>query len=345
MDAVIITGADGFIGHHFVEHLLVQRPSCRLQAICSFSHGGVGERLTSPPRLAAALASGQLEVLVADLTRPLSRFVESRLVPGAPIVNFASRSHVDTSLGEPAAFFADNVQIALNVLELARRLRPAALIQISTDEVYGPAPTGHRHREWEAILPSNPYSASKAAQEAAAIAWWRAYGVPVIVTNTMNNIGERQNPEKFLPMVLKRVLAGETVHIHAVEREAGWVVGSRHYLHARNHADALLFLLDRFAGRVPAYRADEVERPLRFHIAGEEEVSNLDLALRVADIVGRELRYELLDAHSARPGHDLRYALDSTALSDLGWRPPVPLWESLERTLRWTMAHPEWLDG
>lgn len=340
---VIVTGADGFIGHHFVEHLLVTRPTWRLHLMCSFSHGGVGERLTRAPRIAAALQSGQVEVHVADLTRPLSRQLVERVAGTDVIVSFASRSHVDTSLAEPASFFRDNVDIALNVLELARTLRPGMVVQISTDEVYGPAHGDTKHREWDPIVPSNPYAASKAAQEAAAASWWRAYEVPVVITNTMNNIGERQAAEKFVPMIIRRVLHGEPVQVHAVQDGGRWIVGSRHYLHARNHADAVLFLIDRYLGSVPTYRYGEVERPLRYHIAGEHEVDNLALAQRVAAVIGRELVYELHDAHSARPGHDLRYALDATAIADLGWKAPVELWESLERTVRWTLAHPEWL--
>lgn len=340
---VIITGADGFIGHHFVEHLLVARPTWRQHLLCSFSHGGVGERLVRAPRIAAALRSGQCQVHTADLTRPLSTQLVHQLAGSDVIVGFASRSHVDTSLAEPAPFFRDNVDIALNVLELARAIEPGIVVQISTDEVYGPAHPGTKHREWDPIVPSNPYAASKAAQEAAAAAWWRAYGVPVVVTNTMNNIGERQAAEKFVPMIIRRVLAGEPIHVHAVNDGGRWIVGSRHYLHARNHADAVLFLIDRFCGVVPSYRYGEVERPLRFHIAGEHEVDNLALAQRVAAVIGKELVYELHDAHSARPGHDLRYALDATAIADLGWRAPVELWESLERSVRWTLANPEWL--
>ena len=341
---VIVTGADGFIGHHFVEHLLVTRPSWRQHLICSFSHGGVAERLTRAPRIAQALAAGQVEVHVADLTRPLSRQLVQRVVGSDVIVNFASRSHVDTSLAEPAAFFRDNVDIALNVLELARALEPGLVVQISTDEVYGPAAAGTRHVEWDPIVPSNPYAASKAAQEAAAAAWWRAYDVPVLITNTMNNIGERQAAEKFVPMIIRRVQRGEVVPIHAVRDGDQWIVGSRHYLHARNHADAVLFLIDHFAGNVPSYRYAKSEKPLRFHIAGEHEIDNLTLAQHVAEAVGKPLVHELHDAHSARPGHDLRYALDASALAELGWRAPVDLWQSLARTVRWTLANPEWLD-
>jgi len=340
---IIVTGADGFIGHHFLEHLLVNRPDWRIQAVCSFRHGGIGDRLSRSPRISDALADGRVTVHTADLTCPLSLQLVEEFKGAEFIGNFASRSHVDKSLSDPGPFVRDNLDIALTMLQLARTIRPRVFVQISTDEVYGPAHGNQRHAEWEAIAPSNPYSASKAAQEAVAFSWWRAYGVPVIITNTMNNVGERQAPEKFIPMVIKRVLAGQEVPVHAVHAADGWRVGSRHYLHARNHSDAVLFLLERYAGSFPCYRYGQTERPPRFNVVGDTEVTNLELAQAVAKAAGKPLRHTFLDAHSARPGHDLRYALDGSALRSLGWRPPVEFWESLERTVKWTVAHPEWL--
>ncbi len=343
---ILVTGADGFIGHHFMEHLLVNRPSWSMDAICSFREGGIAERLTQAPHIANALADGQVVIHTADLTCPLSRQLVSRLSGVDVIVNFASRSHVDTSLESPARFVRDNVDIVLTMLELAKTVQPKLFVQISTDEVYGPAMDKHRHKEWEAIAPSNPYSASKAAQEAVAFAWWRAYGVPMVITNTMNNIGERQSAEKFVPMVIKRVLDGSTVRIHAVQdpETSTWRVGSRCYLHARNHADAILFLIEQLIpSGVPTYKYAEVAHPPRFNVVGEVEMDNLQLAQAVADHVGKPLRYELHDAHSARPGHDLRYALNGAKLRDLGWRAPVPFDEALRRTVAWTLEHPEWL--
>ncbi len=341
---VLVTGADGFIGHHFVEHILVNRPEWRVHALCSFRHGGIGERLTKTPRIAEALGSRRFIPHTADLTCPLSPQLVAELRDVQLIVNFASRSHVDASLEDPVPFFRDNVDIMLTMLQLAKEIEPRVFVQISTDEVYGPAHGTHRHREWDAIAPSNPYSASKAAQEAAAFTWWRAYGVPVVIVNTMNNIGERQAPEKFVPMIIRKVLAGEPVRVHAVpDGKSEWRAGSRHYLHARNHADAILFLSEHFAEDFPIYRFGECEKPPRFHVVGDVEVDNLKLAQAVARVVGKPLRFEYFDAHLARPGHDIRYALDGSALAELGWRAAIPFWESLERTVKWTQAHPEWL--
>ena len=210
-------------------------------------------------------------------------------------------------------------------------------LQISTDEVYGPAPDGHNHKEGEPHKPSNPYSASKAAQEDVCYAYWRTYDLPIAITNTMNIIGEMQDPEKFLPMLIKGIKAGHKVTIHA--NADGSKIGSRYYLHARNQADALLFLLNNVD--FPRYKdGNDIGR---FNVVGEREVTNLELAQMVADILGKELSYELVDFHSSRPGHDLRYALDGSKMAALGWQAPLSLDESLKNTVEWTIAHPEWL--
>jgi len=212
------------------------------------------------------------------------------------------------------------------------------VIVISTDEVYGPVRAGSPgHPEWAAVIPSNPYSASKAAQEAIAVSYWRTYGLPVTITNCMNLFGERQDGEKFLPMLISRISQGQTATIHGTAGN----IGTRHYLHARNLADALLHILT----ALPPRQFPGADRPDRFNIASAEPVSNLELALDVASIIGEPLRYELVDFHSARPGHDPHYGLDPAKLTAAGWKPPVDFRDSLERTVRWSMSHPEWLAG
>jgi dTDP-glucose 4,6-dehydratase len=201
--------------------------------------------------------------------------------------------------------------------------------------VYGPGVEGHK--EWSPILPSNPYAASKAAQEAIAISYWRSYDVPLMITNTMNVVGERQDPVKFLPKTIRALLRDERITIHGRQGD----IGSRHYLHARNAADAWVWLLQ---NRKPAAFALGDARPDRFNVCGLQRVDNLALAHEVALILGKKLRYELVDFHSARPGHDPHYALDGAKLAAAGWKAPVEFTESLVRTVRWTVAHPHWLE-
>jgi dTDP-glucose 4,6-dehydratase len=202
--------------------------------------------------------------------------------------------------------------------------------------VYGPVTGGQVFPEWSPLIPSNPYSASKAAQEAIAIAYWRSYGVPVTIINCMNLIGQRQDGEKYLPTLIRLVSQGAEVSIHGSRDE----IGTRFYLHARNLADALLFIL-LWAPPLPFPDAD---RPDRFNVVGPDRLSNLELAQLVAGHVGQPLKYRLVDFGSARPGHDAHYGLDGTKLARLGWKPPVPLEDSIRRIVAWTLNHAEWLE-
>jgi dTDP-glucose 4,6-dehydratase len=151
----------------------------------------------------------------------------------------------------------------------------------------------------------------------------------------MNLIGEMQDPEKYIPMVMRRILKGEKVSIHG---SLAGEIGSRFYLHARNQADALLFLLGK---DFPKF--GDSDKPEKFHIVGEKEIDNLELAKLIANHMNKELNYEIVDFHTSRPGHDLRYALDGSKIASLGWQAPVSLIDSLKKTINWNLAHPDWL--
>jgi len=339
---ILITGAGGFVGHHTVEHLLANTDH-HLILVDSFRHRGKYDRLREvfaplPPSQRARIAT-----VVHDLRAPFTAQTVDTLGPINVILNIASESHVDRSLSDPVPFVKNNIDVALNMLELARTLPDLSLfVQVSTDEVYGPVPRGRASAEWDPIIPSNPYAASKAAQEAIAVSYWRSYGVPVIITNTMNIIGERQDPEKFLPMVIRNITRGDPIPVHAAP---DGTPGSRVYLHARNQADALLWLIGKGTPTVYDRHNNMPQRPDRHNIAGESESTNLQIVEKVAAILGREPFIDLVDFHSTRPGHDLRYALDSATTRAAGWKPPIPFDESLRRTVEWTVQHPQWMEG
>jgi dTDP-glucose 4,6-dehydratase len=356
---VLLTGAAGFVGSHVLRHLLVNTD---WEVVCpvTFRHRGQGARLTQTMRDHVDQESWHRRVQVVhhDLAAPftardLSRAGKDRI---DVIMNVASESHVDRSIHEPVPFVRNNVDMMLSVLEYARHADTVRLfLQMSTDEVYGPAPAGHFHGEGEPHRPSNPYSASKSAQESLAFAWWRTYGLPVVVTNTMNIFGETQDPEKFFAKVVRAVVAGETVPVHGrrypdeygvVDLAGTWQAGSRMWLHARNLADAWLFLATselEFPGSVKTDYFPGMDDLARYNVVGQEEVDNLEMARLVAEAVGRPLAYTWEDFHTSRPGHDLRYALDGGRLATLGWTAPVSLRDAIGKTVRWTLEHPEWL--
>jgi dTDP-glucose 4,6-dehydratase len=155
------------------------------------------------------------------------------------------------------------------------------------------------------------------------VAFQNTYKMPIIITHTMNVFGERQHPEKFIPKVIKKVLAGEEVIIHgSADRTKS---GTRFWIHARNVAQAMHFLMEN----------PKVEDGDKFNVVGEKEVSNLEIAQKIADILGEKLNYRIVDFHKQRPGHDFRYALDGEKMDQMGWQPPINFDASFKKTIEW----------
>lgn len=356
MTRVLLTGAGGFLGSHALRHFLSETD---WHVVCtdSFRHEGKTDRIRVALRHAPEDWRGRVTVVTHDLTAPISAQTADRIGDVDYVAAYASLSDVDASIAEPAPFVRNNTDVALTVLGYARQAKPKALVWVSTDEVYGPVHRGEPgHKEWATVLPSNPYAASKAAQEAIAISYWRTYGVPLVIVNCMNLIGEAQAKTKFLPKVIAQVRDGQTVTIHGRPGN----IGTRHYLHARNLADAILYVFRNLPPAAFWYHADiwngsiagdssnkykfrGADKPDRYNITGPDQLTNLELAQMVAKTMNRPLNYRLEDFHTTRPGHDPHYGLDPSKLAGLGWKPPVPFGESLERTVAWTLAHPEWL--
>jgi dTDP-glucose 4,6-dehydratase len=248
------------------------------------------------------------------------------------ILHLGAETHVDNSIVNPEPFVISNVLGTMHLMNFARKLDSLeAFCYFSTDEVFGPAPPGIAYKEWDRYDSSNPYAASKAGGEELVLAYANTYGLPAFITHTMNAFGERQHPEKFIPLVMRKVLKGETVTIHADPTKT--ISGSRYYIHCRNIAKAVHFLLEKFQQRD------------KYNIVGEKEVTNLELAQLIAKFVGKPLHYEMVDFHSSRPGHDLRYALDGTKMEKMGWEVPMSFEESLEKTVKWTLKsqNKKWL--
>jgi dTDP-glucose 4,6-dehydratase len=334
MKRILLTGASGFVGSHILDHLLVNT-DWDIVCVASWKHKGTPERILESDHYKTH--ADRVEVITHDLVSPFTDHTIEKMGKFDYIINVASESHVDRSITNPVPFAQNNFSLALNMLELARKIQPEKFIQFSTDEVFGVAPDGVNHHEWSPIIPSNPYAASKAAQEALAISYWRTYGVPVIITNCMNIFGERQDKEKYIAQLISKIDNGEKVTVHGKE---GYI-GSRFYLHARNAADMILFILNTV--KPTMFDDGDTTRPERFNIVGNEEINNLELAEKVAKLMGKDLNYELQDFHGTRPGHDRRYALDGSKIRDLGWETPLDLDGSLQKTIDWTLDNREWL--
>lgn len=326
---ILLTGAGGFVGAHFIDHYLVNT-DWELICIDSWAHKGIPERILDSEHYQNN--KNRVTVFTHDLNAPVSQVMIDRIGHIDYIINLASLSHVDTSIESPGPFIKNNVNLVINMLELARTIKPSKFIQFSTDEVYGPMLNNEPHPEWSKILPSNPYSGSKACQEAIAISYWRTYSVPLIITNTMNIIGEKQDGEKYLPKIVRNLLDDTTLTVHA----QNGVAGSRFYLHARNAADAIMFILN----NVEVAMFPKSNEPERFNVVSDIELDNLELARMVGRIMKKDLKYEFIDVHTVRPGHDPKYGLDGKKLKDAGYNYPVSFDDSLRTTINW-MTEPE----
>src|SRR3990167_761401 len=324
---ILITGGAGFIGHHFVEHF-IKNTDWDIVVLDRLNYASFGfDRL----RDINCFDDKRISTLTADFTLPIKNGLAQEIGEVDYILHLGAETHVDNSIVNPEPFVMSNVVGTMRMLDFARTLKNLKCFYcFSTDEVMGPAPEGCAgFKEDDRHNPTNPYAATKSGGEMLCIAYRNTYKLPIVITRTMNNFGERQHPEKFIPMVMRKVLLGETVTIHANKERTK--AGSRFYIHSRNVADAYLWLINnKFVNQ-------------DFHIIGEKEVDNLEMAQFIADTIGKPLKYEMVDFHSSRPGHDLRYALSGLKLKSLGYEFPKTFEDSLRQTIEWSLQNRRWL--
>lgn len=317
---VLVTGGAGFIGHAVVADLL-SAGGYQVTLLDRLDHAGNLNRLSE-----IGLPNTHVRFLFHDLRAAINSHLAQQLGTFDWILHLAAATHVDRSIADPMAFVQDNVVATCNLLEFARRVGCGGFLYFSTDEVFGPAPPGHSYKEDDRYRCGNPYAATKAGAEELCVAYHNTYGLPIFVTHTMNVVGRRQNPEKFVPMTIANVRDGNVVSIHA--DRARERPGSRFYIDADDVAQAVRFLLKH--GRPGE----------KYNVVGADELDNLTVAQRIADAMGSELRYELTNFHASRPGHDLRYALDGAKMRDMGWHAkPV----NIGNIVDWYMQNPRWL--
>jgi dTDP-glucose 4,6-dehydratase len=337
---VLITGGAGFVAHHVVNYLL-NNTDYNIISLDRLDFSGNLNRLND--LIKDNLNKNRVKVVYHDLKGEISPLTKSRIGPIDFILHLAAGSHVDRSIDYPMEFVLDNVVGTCNILEFARKTpNLEKFIYFSTDEVFGPAPHGINYDEYDRYNSTNPYSASKAGGEELAVAYHNTYGLPIIITHTMNVFGERQHPEKYIPMCIKKVRDGQTITVHSDASRT--IPGSRHYIHAVDVADAILFLLNNAHTNNLNYSeiTSGVKCP-KFNIVGKQEINNLQLAQIIADCQGKELKYEMVDFHSSRPGHDLRYALSGERMKAMGWEPKIELTERIKQVVDWTLSRPDWL--
>lgn len=324
---IIVTGGCGFIGHHFVEHIL-KNTDWNIIIIDKLTYASKGfDRLKD----AGIFYNEKVRIFTYDLVVPFSEGLIKEFGDVNYIIHMAADTHVDNSIKNPVEIIHNNITSTVNLLEYARSLKTLELFfYFSTDEVFGAAPNGISFSEWDRHKPTNPYSASKSAAENICISYENTYKLPIVIVNVMNAFGERQHVEKFIPKCIKYILEGKKIEIHS--DKTATIPGSRFYIHGRNIAQAVMFLINNGVSGE------------KYNIVGEKEVNNLEMAQFISKVIGKELIYEMINFHEDRPGHDERYALNGQKLLDMGFILPLNFYESLEKTIKWTLKNMEWLE-
>ena len=329
---VMVTGGAGFIGSAVCRRL-VGRDRVPVVNVDKLTYAA------NPNSLAAIVDDPLYAFEQADICdRNAMDAIFTRYRPTA-VLHLAAESHVDRSITGAAAFIDTNVVGTYQLLEAARDYYTGLLpsqrerfrfIHVSTDEVYGTLGPEGRFREDTPYQPSSPYSASKAAADHLAHAWFKTYGLPVIISNCSNNYGPCQFPEKLIPLTILNALEGKTLPVY------GDGSNVRDWLYVDDHANGLITLLER--GRLGE----------KYNFGGDSQHTNLAVVERICDVLDRwapaaRPRRSLVEFVTDRPGHDLRYAIDaSKARYELGWEPQESFESGLERTIRWYLDNRAW---
>ena len=306
----MVTGGMGFIGSNFIRFL---------------ESSGFGGSVVNVD----ALKAGSNPMNLEGVALKGYRFVRHDLSKGEIdlgdvdcVFNFASETHVDRSIADPRSFVDNNVWLILNLLEGIRRsANNVRLIHASTDEIYGDIASGS-FDELSPPRPSNPYSATKVAQEALIMSYVRTYGIDAVIARSSNNFGPYQSPEKLIPKAIIRALKGLKVPIYGSGRQR------RSWIYVEDNVRAIMLIAERG-------RKGEV-----YNVPGVEEAENVDVVRRILRLLGKD--EDLMEFVEDRPGHDLRYSISGERIRALGFRHEVSLDEGLRRTVNWYLSNRGW---
>lgn len=313
MEHLLVTGAAGFIGSHFVKRVLAADDIASVTVVDALTYAGHIENLGT------AFLSPKLTFVHGNIRD--AALIDDLMARHTAVVHFAAESHVDRSYGSVGAFLATNVLGTQNLLDAALRHRVDKFVHVSTDEVYGPLPEGCA-TETDPLRPSVPYAASKAASDLVALSYFQTYGMPVCITRSSNNYGPYQYPEKAIPLFVTRLLSGQTITLHGQGEHV------RNWLHVEDNCAGIEQVLRSGApGEV-------------YNLGGGADLTSRDLAGHLLRICGAT--WEAVNYIPDRQANDIRYAMDCTkAAGQLGYRPDHDFETGLAETAEWYQRNPD----
>jgi dTDP-glucose 4,6-dehydratase len=301
---VLVTGAAGFIGSNYVHHLLANSDDIEVISLDALTYAGDLSNLDELPDSSRhTFVEGTIQD--RDLVSDLVEDVEF-------VVNFAAESHVDRAIEGSSKFVSTNVAGTQTLLDVARDTDLDGFIQVSTDEVYGEIAEG-KFSEDDRLTPRNPYAATKAAADHLAYSYYITYDVPIKITRSSNNYGPRQHPEKLIPKFIRRAQQGKSLPVY------GDGSNVREWIYVTDNCRA-----------IEAVRSNGTTGEI-YNIGSGEEMTNISVTKKIIDAVGAS--EELIEFVEDRPGHDSRYSLDTSKITDLGWEPEVSFDTGLSETV------------
>jgi dTDP-glucose 4,6-dehydratase len=312
---LLVTGGCGFIASNLIRYMLEQDRDIKITNVDSLSIGA------NPSNLKGIKREPRYRFLKGDIANP--SLVNGLVKNVDAIINVAAETHVDRSIANPKPFLRSNTIGTFTILESVRKINPKVkVVHVSTDEIYGETPEGSFNEDAR-LKPSNPYAAAKAAADLFALAYHRTYGLDVSITRCTNNFGPYQSPEKLIPKTIIRACRGLSVPIYGRGEQV------RDWIYVLDHCEALTAVLDRG-------KAGEI-----YNVSAGNMVSNIDVVTSILELLGKPR--DLVQFVEDRPGHDVRYSLDSSKIrSRLGWKPRYSFAEALKGTVKWYLENESW---
>jgi len=316
MKKVIITGGAGFIGSNFVRYMLKKYPKYKIINIDDLTYCGNLENLSEIEN------NPNYTFIKGNI---MDKKLINEIVPNSDyIINFAAESHVDRSIEDPEIFIKTNILGTQNLLENARKHGIMKFIQVSTDEVYGSLGEEGYFSEDTPLAPNSPYSASKAGADLMVRAYHKTYKLPINITRCSNNYGPYQFPEKLIPLMISNALENRELPVY------GDGMNIRDWLHVYDHCSAIDLVMHHG-------KNGEI-----YNIGGNNEKTNIEIVKLILDHLGKD--ESMIKYIKDRPGHDRRYAIDSTKIrKELGWKPKYSFETGIKKTIKWYLDNIEWL--
>ena len=314
---ILVTGGAGFIGSNFIHYILKKYPNYRIINLDKLTYAGNLDNLKDiESNLRYKFVKGDI----------CDEKAVSKTIKGVDVVvNFAAETHVDRSIDDPASFIKTDILGTWVLLEAVKRYKIKKFLQVSTDEVYGDIPKGQYSKETDILKPSSPYSASKAGGDLQVLSAFRTFNLPVLITRSSNNYGPYQYPEKIIPLFITNCLENKNLPVY----DKG--VQVRDWLYVEDNCSAIDIVLHK--GKIgEIYNVGANQEP---------EVTNLELTKMILELTGKDeslIRY----VQGLRPGHDQRYAVDTTKIKALGWKPKTSFRDGIIQTIDWYAQHQEW---